>query len=113
MALSAWAYAFYYGWPFAAGLVLLILIHEIGHGMAAARVGVRVGAPMFVPFVGAFIALRDRPRSTSDEAVIAAAVRSSAAAAAALTVAVSLSAGELLTSCAWSASMRWSSTCST
>jgi len=94
MALSAWAYAFYYGWPFAAGLVLLILIHEIGHGMAAARVGVRVGAPMFVPFVGAFIALRDRPRSTSDEAVIAAGGPIVGAAAATLTVAVSLSAGE-------------------
>jgi len=72
MVLAAWAYALIYGWPFAFGLVLLVLVHEIGHGLAAARVGVRVGAPVFVPFFGAFIALRGKPRSTAHEAVIAA-----------------------------------------
>ncbi len=72
MLIAAWAYALYFGWSFAIGLVLLVLVHEIGHALAAGRVGIRVGAPMFIPFFGAVIALRDRPRSTSDEAVIAA-----------------------------------------
>lgn len=72
MLLSAGAYALSYGWSFAIGLVLLILVHELGHGLAAARVGLRVGAPVFVPFLGAFIALRGKPRSTADEAIVAA-----------------------------------------
>jgi Zn-dependent protease len=72
MLLAAGAYALSYGWSFAIGLVLLILVHELGHGLAAARVGLRVGAPVFVPFLGAFIALRGKPRSTADEAIVAA-----------------------------------------
>jgi Zn-dependent protease len=72
MLLAAWAYAIYYGWSFAVGLTLLILVHEIGHGLAAARVGVPVGAPVFVPFFGAFIALLGKPRSTVDDAIIGA-----------------------------------------
>lgn len=72
MLISAWFYARSYGWSFAIGLVLLILVHELGHGAAARKVGVPVGAPVFIPFFGAAIALRGRPRSTVDEAIIAA-----------------------------------------
>lgn len=72
MLLSVWAYALFYGWPFAAGLGLLILIHELGHGAAARAIGLPVGAPVFVPFFGAMIALKERPRSTWQEAVVAA-----------------------------------------
>ena len=72
MLLMAVVYARYYGWPFASGLVLLILVHELGHGLAAQAVGMPVGAPVFVPFVGAYIALKDRPKSTWQEFVIAA-----------------------------------------
>jgi Zn-dependent protease len=72
MVLAAWAYSTQVGWSFAALLVALILIHEIGHGVAARRVGVRIGAPVFIPFFGAFIALRDRPRDRWEDFVIAA-----------------------------------------
>jgi Zn-dependent protease len=72
MLFMAGVYARYYGWPFASGLVVLILVHEIGHGLAAQAVGMPVGAPVFVPFVGAYIALKDRPKSTWQEFVIAA-----------------------------------------
>lgn len=72
MVLAAWAYSTQVGWPFAALLVGLILIHEIGHGLAARRVGVRIGAPVFIPFLGAFIALRDSPRDRWEDFVIAA-----------------------------------------
>jgi hypothetical protein len=72
MLLAVWAYSMQVGWPFAALLVALILVHEIGHGVAARRVGVRVGAPVFIPFFGAFIALRDRPRDRWEDFVIAA-----------------------------------------
>jgi Zn-dependent protease len=65
-------YAQFYGAGFAVGLVLLILIHELGHGYAAKRVGLDVGAPVFIPFFGAFIALKEKPKSTWQDFVIGA-----------------------------------------
>lgn len=72
MLLMIWSYALFYGWPFAAGFVLLLLVHELGHGTAARLVGLRAGAPVFIPFVGAFIALKDRPRSSWQDMLIGA-----------------------------------------
>src|SRR6266852_7036728 len=31
MLISIWAYAVFYGWQFAVGFVLLMLVHECGH----------------------------------------------------------------------------------
>lgn len=72
MLLMVWTYSLFYGWPFAAGIVLMILIHELGHGAAARMVGLQVGVPVFIPFVGAFIALKERPRSTYEDFIIGA-----------------------------------------
>lgn len=72
MLLMAWTYSLFYGWRFAAGFVVLILVHELGHGAATVALGLRVGAPVFIPFFGAFIALRERPRSTFQDFVIGA-----------------------------------------
>ncbi len=72
MLLSMWVYAHVYGWPFAAGLVLLILVHELGHGWAARLVGMPVSAPVFIPFFGAMIALKRQPRTTFEDFVIGA-----------------------------------------
>lgn len=72
MLVAAWVYAMFYGWPFAAMFVGLILIHEIGHGVAARAVGMRVGVPVFIPFFGAYIQLKDQPRSQVENFIIAA-----------------------------------------
>ncbi len=72
MLLMMWAYSTRFGWPYSTGFVLLILVHELGHGYAARRLGLAVGAPVFIPFIGAFIALRDRPKSTYQNFVIGA-----------------------------------------
>ena len=61
MLLSVAAYSFVFGWWYAAGFVALIFVHEMGHYMAARRRGLAVGAPTFIPFVGAWIELKDRP----------------------------------------------------
>ncbi len=45
------------GW-LAAGLVLSIYIHEMGHVFVLMRYGVRATAPLFVPGLGAFIRLK-------------------------------------------------------
>ncbi len=71
MLLSLWFYAMNWGWMFAAGFTVLILIHECGHLLAAKRVGLKVGAPVFIPFMGAFIALKDAPRNAWIEAQVA------------------------------------------
>ncbi len=72
MILMIFVYSRFYGLAFAGGLVLLILIHELGHGFAAQRLGMKVGAPVFIPFVGAFISLKEKPRSTFEDFVIGA-----------------------------------------
>ena len=51
------------GWLFAAGFVLLILVHEFGHLVAAKKCGLKVGAPIFIPFMGAMIALKEAPKN--------------------------------------------------
>lgn len=63
MGLSVWAYAMVWGWRFAAGFVVLIFVHECGHLLAAKHLGLKVGAPVFIPFMGALIALKEAPRN--------------------------------------------------
>jgi Zn-dependent protease len=70
MLATVWVYAMAWGWKFAAGFVGLIFIHECGHLVAARRVGLKVGAPVFIPFLGAFIALKEAPRNAWIEAQV-------------------------------------------
>jgi Zn-dependent protease len=71
MLLSIGAYAIEWGWAFAAGFVLLIFVHEMGHAVALRREGIPAGAPVFIPFVGAFVAMHGRPRDAGVEARVA------------------------------------------
>ncbi len=71
MLLTIWIYAAIYGFPFAAGFVAMILIHEMGHYLAARQRGLDVGLPAFIPFVGAWINLREQPRDAETEAYVA------------------------------------------
>jgi Zn-dependent protease len=70
MLLSVFAYALLWGWPYAAGFVLLIFLHEMGHFVAARQRGLNVGAPTFIPFVGAWIQLKDMPHNAETEAYV-------------------------------------------
>ena len=70
MLVSVVAYAFVFGWRYAAGFVGLIFVHEMGHYLAARQRGLAVGAPTFIPFVGAWIELKDQPRDAETEAWI-------------------------------------------
>jgi Zn-dependent protease len=71
MLLSIVVYAFVFGWWYAVGFVLLLLVHELGHYIAARRSGLNVGLPTFIPFVGAWIELKEQPLSVQQEAHIA------------------------------------------
>jgi Zn-dependent protease len=50
------AYALIWGWRFAIGVVLLILVHETGHFIEAKREGLHPKLPVFIPFLGAYVA---------------------------------------------------------
>lgn len=70
MVLSMGAYALMFGWRFAVGFVLLILVHEMGHYLAARQRGLAVGAPTFIPFVGAWVQLKHMPHDAETEAYV-------------------------------------------
>lgn len=71
MVLSVFAYALVFGMWYAVGFVLLIFVHEMGHFLAAKQRGLAVGAPTFIPFVGAWIELKDLPHDVETEAWVA------------------------------------------
>lgn len=71
MLISIWAYAMFWGWPFAAGFVALLFIHEMGHVIALRMLGIKATAPMFIPFMGAFIGMKQMPENAFGEAVMA------------------------------------------
>ncbi len=70
MLLAVWVYAQIWGAAFAAGFVLLIFVHECGHALMMRRLGIPAGAPVFIPFVGAVIAMKGRPQDAHAEAKI-------------------------------------------
>ncbi|WP_285769382.1 site-2 protease family protein [Peribacillus sp. SI8-4] len=69
--VSLGAYALVYGWKFAAALVYLIYIHEMGHLLAAKRKGIKTSSAIFITFVGALIALKEEPKNADQEAYFA------------------------------------------
>ena len=58
MLVSIAAYSLIWGWAFALGFVLLLLIHEMGHVFQLRREGIEASAPMFIPFLGAVVAAK-------------------------------------------------------
>lgn len=70
MLLSVLAYSLIYGWRYAVGFVMLLFVHEMGHYIAARQRGLDVGAPTFIPFVGAWIQLKDMPHNAETEAYV-------------------------------------------
>jgi Zn-dependent protease len=71
MLLSIFGYALIFGWRYAVGFVGLIFVHEMGHFIAARRCGLQVGAPVFIPFVGAWVALKTTELDPETEAYVA------------------------------------------
>src|SRR5436190_5591061 len=54
----------------AVGLVLLILVHEMGHVIANHYYGLRSSPPIFLGFLGAIIYLKDPPPNAKVEAIV-------------------------------------------
>src|SRR3989441_1767596 len=70
MLVSVAAYSLIWGWQFAAGFVLLLLVHEMGHVIQLRREGVPASAPLFIPFLGAVVGMKELPKNAWVEAKV-------------------------------------------
>src|ERR1700753_430966 len=68
MAICIVAYAWFFGFTFAIGFVLLLLLHELGHVIQLRREGIKASAPIFIPFLGAVIASKSLGKDAAAEA---------------------------------------------
>ena len=71
MLIAIGAYAIVFGWRYAVGIVAMLFLHEMGHYVAARQRGLRVGLPMFIPFMFAWVKLEDVPHDAETDAHIA------------------------------------------
>ncbi len=71
MILTSFTYSLFFGWPYAVGMVGLIFCHECGHAIAMNKYGVPFSPMVFIPFMGAVIAMKEQPRNSYQEAIIA------------------------------------------
>ncbi len=64
------AYALLFGWQFGLGIIILLFVHEMGHFVIIRSKGLPASLPVFIPLLGAFVAMRRMPLSVRDEAEI-------------------------------------------
>src|SRR6266849_515778 len=68
--VSFGGYALFWGWSFAAALIVMIFVHEMGHVIEIRRQGMQATAPIFIPFLGAAIFQRSHPTDALKQAQI-------------------------------------------
>lgn len=68
--VSMGAYSLVFGPWFAVALVVMILVHEMGHVVEIRRQGMQATAPIFIPFLGAAIFQRSHPTTAVKQAQI-------------------------------------------
>ena len=68
--ISLALYAVFFGFWGALGLVVMILLHEMGHVIEIRRQGMKATAPLFIPFMGAAIFQRSHPTDALKQAQI-------------------------------------------
>jgi len=71
MLITVGAYTAFYGLPYAVGMTSLILIHESGHALMMKKLGIPFSPMVFIPFMGAAVAMRKRPKDAYEEALVA------------------------------------------
>jgi Zn-dependent protease len=62
-ATNLWFYALFWGWQIAAYVLVLLLVHELGHAIAYKAFGLGVARIGFVPFLGAYAMSKTAPES--------------------------------------------------
>ncbi len=71
LVLSLVTYAILFGWQFGIALIYVLFVHEMGHLVAAKIKGIRTTPAVFIPFMGAVIGMKERPKDAATEAFVA------------------------------------------
>ena len=71
MVITFGSYSMFFGPPYAAGIVGLTLVHETGHALVMLHRGIPFSPMVFIPFMGATVAMKNRPRDAWEEALVA------------------------------------------
>ena len=71
MFVTVGTYSMFFGLPYAVGMVGLILVHETGHALVMLQRGIPFSPMLFIPFVGATIAMKRRPEDAWEDALVA------------------------------------------
>ena len=71
MVIAIWFYTLFFGPAFAVGIVVLILIHELGHFLVARWMGLPARLPIFIGPLGAVTNLRRAPADAGKSGIIA------------------------------------------
>ncbi|MFZ0920962.1 MAG: site-2 protease family protein [Candidatus Dormiibacterota bacterium] len=71
MLIAIWFYTLFFGPAFAIGLVVLILVHELGHFIVARWMGLPARLPIFIGPLGAVTSLRRSPGDAGKSGIIA------------------------------------------
>jgi len=69
--ISIGFYAMLFGWPYAFAIMLLLLIHEMGHYIWMKALGLNPQLPIFVPGIGAYVAMTKLPPDQATHAWVA------------------------------------------
>lgn len=64
-------YAMLFGWPYAIAVFILLLTHEMGHWIWMKALGLEPKAPVFIPGVGAYVAMTKLPADQATHAWVA------------------------------------------
>jgi Zn-dependent protease len=72
MVVSAIVYYFFlfHNVTIAVGFVVLMLVHELGHVIAMKWKGISASPPIFIPFLGALINMRETPKNALVESIV-------------------------------------------
>jgi Zn-dependent protease len=69
--ISIGFYAMLFGWPYAIAIMVLLLIHEMGHYIWMKALGLNPQLPIFVPGIGAYVAMTKLPPDQATHAWVA------------------------------------------
>jgi len=68
--VSFGVYAALFGWQFGLGIIVLLFVHEMGHFVVIRAKGLPASLPVFIPLLGAYVAMQRMPHNVRDEAEI-------------------------------------------
>src|SRR5277367_3630029 len=69
--ISIGFYAMLFGWPYAIAIMVLLLIHEMGHYIWMKALGLNPQLPIFIPGIGAYVAMTKLPPDQATHAWVA------------------------------------------